>query len=378
MPSRRPPANDWLIATAITLLALAEEIGGRTSAPPRADLGWWIAAAVAAGILVLLRRTAPFLVLTVYVFANVATFVILRDMPAAWQFYIGLLLLFTLLSEVPLTDRRSLVGIVLSVFFLGSMMLSDADSPTGPGDVAVGLTMAAISGGAGVAVRRYRALAVQAQAHSELLVKEAVSDERIRIARELHDIVAHSVSVMVMQSGALRIGLGEERHRERETLLVVEETGRAAVNELGRMLGLLRAGGDGRGETPESGITRLEDLVEQMRGTGLDLKFELRGEPVALSAGLALSAYRIVQEALTNTLKHAGPTRVSVIVGYHHRELRLEITDDGPVPGHRPAERQSLGHGLIGMRERVTLYGGSLHTGHGPTGTFTVRVSFPL
>ncbi|MEU7983500.1 histidine kinase [Streptosporangium canum] len=210
-----------------------------------------------------------------------------------------------------------------------------------------------------------------------LLAREAVSEERTRITRELHDVVAHSVSAMVMQAGAARLMLRPDQVTERESLNVVEETGREVVEELRRMLGLLRTGPECDGLTPQPGLARLDDLVDQMRAAGLDVRLNVEGEPVQLPAGLDLSAYRIVQEALANTLRHAGPTEVGVTIAYRPGVLSLEILDQGPRPG-RTGHGGGAGHGLIGMRERVALFQGRLSTGPLPGGGYGVRVTLPL
>jgi signal transduction histidine kinase len=258
--------------------------------------------------------------------------------------------------------------------------------------------MSSIAGGAGLAVRRHRVLAVLAAERGELLAREAVADERARIARELHDIVAHSVSVMTMQAGGVRLRLGAGQEPERELLTTVEETGREALTELRRMLGLLR-GPEGGEPGPRTGLDRLPDLLDQVRSAGLAVTLDVRGDPVPRPAALDLSAYRIVQEALTNTLKHAGPTRVAVTVTYAPGELRLDIEDQGPRERHpdqgragreagpgregghgreRHLSGREGGHGLIGMRERVALFHGRLTAGPLPSGGFAVRAVLPL
>ncbi|MEU4699997.1 sensor histidine kinase [Nonomuraea dietziae] len=367
---------DWAIAAIVALFSLAEEIGGRTGEPERADPWLWAGLALASAVLVAFRRRAPFTTLAVYTLVGGPAIPLSKETLGAWQLYVELLLLFTLMAEVPLRDRRTLAGLALALGFIGLIVFTDT-GPVGPGDIAIALVMATVAGGAGLAVQRYRVVAAQAQERGALLAREAVNEERNRIARELHDIVAHSVSVMVMQSGAVRRRLEEEQAREREALTVVEEAGRAAVHELRRMLGVLRSGPEAAAKAPQPGLARLEELVEQVRVAGLDVKLDVRGEPAPLSAGLELSAYRIIQEALTNALKHAGPTRVTVTVTHRHRELSLEIADEGPTPGHATPERHGLGHGLIGMRERVALFDGRLDAHPRPGGGFIVRATLP-
>lgn len=207
---------------------------------------------------------------------------------------------------------------------------------------------------------------------------DAVAAERARLARELHDLVAHSVSVMVMQAGGVRLMLRPDQVTERATLAVIEETGRGAVEELRRMLGLLR-GPDPDGLTPQPGLARLDDLLDQVRLAGLRVRVEVTGDPAPLPAGLDLSAYRIIQEALANTLKHAGPTDATVTIAYHRAELHLHITDAGPrAPAPPPPPARTGGRGLIGMRERAALFKGTLHAGPLPDGGYAVLAVLPL
>ncbi|WP_067178983.1 sensor histidine kinase [Microtetraspora niveoalba] len=355
---------DWLVAVVVGLFAVAEELSGRSSLPGGRPSIWWVLAGVAAAALVLHRRRAPFTVMCVYTAGNVAAFALVREMAAAWQFYTQLVLLFTLLAEVRPASWKAAAGLAATGAFIASMVTA---SPTTTwGDVAVALVMAALAGGAGIAVRRHRTLALQAQERGELLAQAAVAEERARIARELHDIVAHSVSVMTMQAGGVRLMLREGQEREREVLTTIEETGREAVEELRLMLGLLR--GPGADDlAPQAGLDRVGDLVDQSRAAGLDVTVEVVGDPVPLPPGLGLSAYRILQEALTNTLKHAGPTRAAVTIAYAPGELRLEVTDEGPRDGRPAAAAGGGGHGLIGMRERVALFRGRLTAGPLPT-----------
>ncbi|WP_169947910.1 sensor histidine kinase [Microbispora sp. H11081] len=377
MLHRRPPTLvDWIVAVAVGLFSIAEEIGGRSTGPSREQLPLWIAAGVVTAVGVLFRRRAPFAILCVYSAVNVLLFALTPQMAAAWQFYTELVLLFTLLSEVRPGSAKAVAGLAATGAYVVSMLA--ASSPrAGWGDVAVAVVMSSIAAGAGLAVRRHRALAVQAAERGELLAREAVSEERARIARELHDIVAHSVSLMTMQTGGVRLMLREDQERERQVLASIEETGRGAVDELRRMLGLLR--GPQADTGPQAGLDRLDDLLDQVRAAGLEVTLEVRGDPVPLPAGLDLSAYRIVQEALTNALKHAGPTRAAVTVDYRPGELRLEVVDHGPRQGRARARvGQEGGHGLIGMRERAALFHGTLTAGPLASGGFGVRAVLPL
>ncbi|MCW2546078.1 MAG: histidine kinase, dimerization and phosphoacceptor region [Mycobacterium sp.] len=205
----------------------------------------------------------------------------------------------------------------------------------------------------------------------------AANEERARIARELHDVVAHSVSVMVVQAGAARHTLPTGKDPEtRETLAVIELAGRQALVELRRLLGILRTEDDDPSLTPVPGMSDVENLVAQMRTAGLPVTLHRDGDPVALPPGIDLSAYRIVQEALTNTLKHAGPSHTDVTVRYREDCLELEMSDHGGFVDSS-AGTGAGGHGLVGMRERVALYGGTLEAGPSGIG-YLVRARLPL
>ncbi|HEY8408987.1 MAG TPA: sensor histidine kinase [Gaiellaceae bacterium] len=208
----------------------------------------------------------------------------------------------------------------------------------------------------------------------EVAAREAVVEERARIARELHDAIAHNVSMMVVQAGAERRVLDASQTSTRDVLETLEEIGRNALTEMRRLVGMLRTD-DEDPLAPQPGLGDLPTLVGQVCEAGLPVDFRVEGEPRTLPVGLELSAYRIVQEALTNALKHAGDARASVRVRYADDSLELEVVDDG---AGALVELGSGGHGLVGMRERVALYGGRFEAGRRPAGGFTVRVLLPI
>jgi signal transduction histidine kinase len=219
---------------------------------------------------------------------------------------------------------------------------------------------------------RDRRLAL-AERERELGKREAVIEERARIARELHDVIAHHVSMMVVQAGAERRVLGAGNESTHEVLTTIERVGRGALTEMRRLVGMLR-GNDDDALAPQPGIRDIATLVAQMRSAGLDVQLQMEGESRDIPVGIDLSAYRIVQEGLTNALKHAGHARTMVRVRYGIDSLEIEIVDDGD-PGSVEVDRG--GHGLVGMRERVALYGGTLDAGRRPAGGFAVRVLLP-
>jgi signal transduction histidine kinase len=206
--------------------------------------------------------------------------------------------------------------------------------------------------------------------------RAAAYGERARIARELHDVIAHSVSVMVIQAGGARLVMGEQPERAAESLRSVERAGREALAEMRRLLGILGKG-DPRALAPQPGLGDIEPLLADARASGIEADLRIDGEPARVSPALDLCAYRIVQEALTNAIKHASPARASVDVRWRDGELELEVSDDG---SRRRAVKAPAGggHGIPGMRERVALHSGTVHAGARPDGGFTVRARLPL
>jgi signal transduction histidine kinase len=208
----------------------------------------------------------------------------------------------------------------------------------------------------------------------EANARMAAAEERVRLARELHDVVGHSVSVMVVQAGAERLALGDGRPQTREALLAIERTGREALTEMSRLLGLLRQGDERLALAPRPSLAQIGPLVQSVRDTGVSIAVSVEGEPLTLSPSLDISAYRVVQEALTNVVKHAEAAHASVVVRYRAGEVEIEVTDDGRgVPNGNGA-----GYGLLGMRERVELHGGTLDAAGGSDGGFVVKALLPF
>ena len=223
--------------------------------------------------------------------------------------------------------------------------------------------------------RRERQLERELRA-SEERARTAVEEERARIARELHDVVAHAMSVIVVQAGAERHVLPAEQEPTRAVLEAIERTGRQALGEMRRLLDMMRARDDELALAPQPSLAYLPELCDQVRGAGLPVELEIEGEEEPLPPGVDVSAYRIVQEALTNALKHAGPASARVSVRYRRSEVEVEVVDDGH--GAATPGANGAGHGLVGMRERVAVYGGELETGGRPSGGYAVRVRLPL
>jgi signal transduction histidine kinase len=210
--------------------------------------------------------------------------------------------------------------------------------------------------------------------------RRAVAEERLRLARELHDVVAHSISVIAVQSGVGAHVAKTQPEEAAKALAAIEATSRAALTELRRLLGVLRQDDEPEGSlAPVPGLADLEGLLAEVAKAGLAARLQVEGTPSPLPAGVDLSAYRIVQEALTNVVKHAGPVRAQVTIRYRDQEIRVEVIDDGRgVAAPTGDGRARVGHGLIGMRERVAVFGGDLETGPCPDGGFRVAARLPL
>jgi signal transduction histidine kinase len=226
---------------------------------------------------------------------------------------------------------------------------------------------------AGRVVRSRNVLTAALEERTEELEREreerarlAVAEERARIARELHDVVAHTLGVVVVQAGAERLHLPKDSPAH-ATFASIESSGRAALEEMGRLLGMLRTDEDSGALVPQPGLERLDDLLEHVRSTGLDVLLVVEGTPRALGAGADVSAYRIVQEALTNTVRHSGSTRARVRLRWQSNALEIEVADNGIGP---PPETPRSGHGLLGIKERVALFGGALVTGRSDLGGY--------
>ena len=224
-------------------------------------------------------------------------------------------------------------------------------------------------------IRILRARVAEAERARAVAAERAAAEERARIASELHDVVAHSVSVMVVQSSGVRRLLREDQHRERDALLSVEQIGRQALTEMRRMLGVMRPAEDSPAAlAPQPGLQHLDHLIAQVVEAGLPVTLRVEGERTPLPPGVDLSAYRIVQEGLTNALKHAPGSHAEVIIRFLENKVNLEIADDGTEIG----VEDGLGQGLVGMRERVALYGGTLEAGPREGGGYVLRAELPV
>jgi len=279
-----------------------------------------------------------------------------------------------------LRDRlQAVAGLALAVGVEGLVVFKDPRE-TLDGFIATGIifgiiwTIAFALGGKLQEADEARERAARAEREREERARAAVSEERARIARELHDVVGHSVSVMTVQASAVRRLLRPEQEREREALLIVEQTGREALAEMRRMVGVLRRPDEAPALAPQPSLEHLGKLVEHAREAGLPVELHVEGDPVQLPVGLDLTAYRLVQEGLTNTLKHARAKRAEVVVRYGEDHIELTVSDDGAGAGNGDGS----GHGLVGMRERVSVYGGELEAGPRVEGGYRLRAKLPL
>jgi len=216
--------------------------------------------------------------------------------------------------------------------------------------------------------------ATQAERERAAAARIAVAEERARIARELHDIVAHAVSVMVLQVGAVRHKLPDVQAEDRDALKGVEQAGRTALAEMRRLLGAMRSDGDGLELAPQPGLDGLDSLLKDVGRAGLPVRLHKEGDAFPLPRAIDLSAYRIVQEGLTNALKHARASHADVTVRYRPDEFEVEVLDDGA----GAATSHGLGHGLVGIRERVKIYGGEMNAGSARAGGFVLSARLPL
>lgn len=227
-------------------------------------------------------------------------------------------------------------------------------------------------------VRELEERAARAENERELLARQAVLDERARIARDLHDVVAHAMSVMVVQAGAAERLVEQSPDRARQSLANIQEAGRQALADMRRMLGVLRDEGGPVELSPQPSIEQVHQMVQRCIESGVPTELHVDGEPAIRAVGPEMTGYRVVQEALTNVVKHAGrPARAVVRITYRDGQMRVEVTDDGRGASTATVER-AVGHGLIGMRERVELYHGTLRVGPRPGGGFRVDATIPL
>ena len=265
-------------------------------------------------------------------------------------------------------DRQARLG--LAIIFAGAPIIVQNDPGHELGQFLFIPAQFAIFWIAGYALRERAARAEAAEASARV----AVAEERTRIARELHDVVAHAVSVMVLQVGAVRHRLPAELEEDIEALTRVEKAGRTALAEMRVLLDAMRGEGEGAALGPQPRLAEVDGLISSVRRAGLPVELHVEGTPPELPGAIELSVYRIIQEGLTNALKHARATRADVVIRYGADAIEVEVRDDG----HAPAGGGAPGFGLVGIGERVKIYGGEMTAGPGPDGGFTLRTRLPV
>lgn len=272
-----------------------------------------------------------------------------------------------------------LVSWLAAVFLATALAVPIAEA----GGLAVLVTAASVGGRLlshrGKKVQQLRGETARLAAERDERAAAAVADERARIARELHDVVAHSMSVMVLQAGAGRRVLRDDPDHASDLLRSLEGTGRQAMSEMKRLVGIMREGSTESPLAPQPGLAQVDDLADSARAAGMEVDVQIQGDPVPLPPGLDLAAYRIVQEGLTNAIKHAGPGNVTVEICYDERQIRLRVRDHGRDRARVPAPDAGVpSHGIVGMQERVALYGGDLSVRRVPEGGVEVHARLPV
>ena len=369
--------GDWLLACVLAIVSEYEILVRPLFGDPAVKSG----RAAAAGLFLLValplawRRRIPVAVLLTVIGATAGALFAMRPVQGPVTSYIAVIVVFYSVGA-HCAERRALLGGGIGLAALAVLIAIGQPGTVEAGSLVI-FTLAWLIGRylrqRRSQVTGLRERAVRAEQEREEQARAAVSQERGRIARELHDIVAHSVSVMVIQAQAGQ-RLVSDAAQAGTAFRSIEASGREALVELRRLLAILRTADDQLVIGPQPGLGSLDSLVDQVRETGLPVDLRIEGQQVPLPPGVDLSAYRIVQEALTNAIKHAGPARAEVILRYETSALELEITDSGT--GTRPGT--GTGHGLIGMRERTTLLGGDLVTGPRGGGGYRVRARLPL
>jgi signal transduction histidine kinase len=384
---RRLPASPWLfdgglalVAAGVSTLLFIELMNVAQSALPRGTLALGYALVLLHTLPLAARRRFPGVVLASCVASGLA-FVALGLPPVV----LGVAILVAVYSVAAYGERWvSLAGLAAAAVGSAAVQLTP-----GRFQMPTPVTNTLILGAAwllGHFVDVRRAYTDQLERTAELeraraeAARRAVAEERLRLARELHDVVAHSISVIAVQSGVGAHVAASQPEEAAKALAAIEATSRAALIELRRLLGVLRQEGEPQGSlAPVPGLADLDALLTEVAKAGLAVRLRVEGTPWQLPAGVDLSAYRIVQEALTNVVKHAGEARAQVTIGYGDQDVTVEVTDDGlGVTAPAGDGRVRVGHGLIGMRERVQVFGGELEAGPRPGGGFRVAARLPL
>ena len=379
-------AGDALLAFVLAATSVVPVLGGDPSWGRPKALG--VVLALASTVPVAWRARRPLTVCAVVLAANGGCVYVAAPMQAAFQPFLALVLCgYSVGSRAE--GRPSIwVPPALAVAAIPMFALAVAVGQD-PGNAIPSYVWLIAAWAIGRVVRSWRLknLALERanrelDMQRELQAQAAVMVERGRIARELHDVIAHNVSMMVVQAGAAERVLDGDHPHVRKALDVIATTGRQTVDEMRALLGVLRADAGLGGLTPQPSLDDLGELVRGVREAGLPVTLRIDGEPCQLSQALGLSAFRIVQEALTNALRHAGPAQAEVTIRYQAAAVELEIRDTGGgrdgQPGPERVNGHGPGHGLVGMRERVAMFGGEFTAAPAPGGGYLVRARMPF
>ena len=375
-------AIDVVIVVLVLIAIVDTALRWNTAASSGTSLWFALPTMAVLGIVIVAHRWYPFAGPAAYwVLAAGLAFVDPLLLPSAESFFVVGLATAFLLGSLP-DARKAGIGLAIIVASAAILVEQIPGRTTTevifiPLDFAICWFAGFMLRGTADQAQAAEARAIVAERDREADALRAVVEERTRIARELHDIVGHSVSVMTVQTSGVRRLLRQEQEQEREALLAVERTGREALAEMRRVVGALRDPGGGPALAPQPSLSRIDTLVAHARETGLPVNLEIEGEPVPLPAGVDLTAYRLVQEGLTNSIKHAAADHAEVHVRYDEGLVEIEVSDDGQ--GMRgDASSNGGGHGLVGMRERVSIYGGELEAGPRAEGGFRLRARLPV
>lgn len=358
-------------------------VAGLTAATGRQTSVLSVLAAIATCATVTARRRAP-AAMTILAVIGISVFTISTGNGHATVEPLAALLDYYMLGRLSTGRGRPALDATLLALAIPAIHLSPGNSSvsnvaaTWSLFVAVPFAGGRAIGSRAVLTRELRGSTERLEREQTERTRRAAAEERNRIARELHDVVAHSVSVMVIQTQAARRVAREDRETARAALRSVESSGRDALTEMRRMMGVLRHGDQELAGATAPALSQVNALLARARAAGLPVELHLAGEPCELSPGLDLVVFRVIQEALTNAIKHAGPARALVRIAFTPDALELEIIDNGRGPAPADAPLPGAGQGLVGMRERLGLYGGELHTGRRRGGGFQVRARVPL
>jgi signal transduction histidine kinase len=373
----RPVLLDWAIVVVLCVGTVLGWALDRAHQP-----AWALPLDLAACLALGWRRSRPLPVLAVVVAVDVLQ--IVADVPANSLIYVTLIAIYSVAAYA--SRRRAVVALLGTYVGIFGALLASAASIEGGIVTATALMAAAAVLGDNIRTRRAYLAAVEERAarmerERDAQAAVAAAAERTRIAREMHDVVAHSLSVMVAQADGAGYVMDSSPDQAQRAIATVAETGRLALTEMHRLLGVLRSTDAEEDLTPQPGVDQLDALIARTQSAGLPVTLSVKGAPVPLSPGLSLTVYRIAQEALTNTLKHAGPAVTAAVqLRYLAHDVEIEITDNGRLAGGPRTDPMTPdgGHGLAGMRERTAVYGGSLQAGPIDGAGWRIRARLPV